>query len=74
MRKILIVDDEVSVRDSLRMIFKKDYQVIMAGSAEEAIIKVKSEEPDLIFLDIIMPEKDGMQALKEIREVHPQIP
>ena len=74
MRKILIVDDEVSVRDSLRMIFKKDYQVIMAGSAEEAIIKVKSEEPDLIFLDIIMPEKDGMQALKEIRGMHPQIP
>jgi DNA-binding NtrC family response regulator len=59
MRKILIVDDEVSVRDSLRMIFKKDYQVIMAGSAEEAII---------------MPEKDGMQALKEIRGMHPQIP
>jgi len=56
------------------MIFKKDYQVIMAGSAEEAIIKVKSEEPDLIFLDIIMPGKDGMQALKEIRGTHPQIP
>ena len=74
MRKILMVDDEISVRDSLRMIFKKDYQVIMASSAEEAIAKVQSEEPDLIFLDIIMPEKDGMQALKEIRETHPQTP
>lgn len=74
MRKILVVDDEISVRDSLRMIFKKDYQVILASSAEEAMVKVQSQEPDLIFLDIIMPEKDGMQALKEIREIHPQIP
>lgn len=38
------------------------------------MVKVQSQEPDLIFLDIIMPEKDGMQALKEIREIHPQIP
>lgn len=74
MRKILIVDDEVSVRDSLRMIFKKDYQVITAGSSEEALIKVQADEPDLIFLDIIMPGKDGMEALKEIRGVQPQTP
>jgi two-component system response regulator AtoC len=72
MRKILIVDDEASVRDSLRMIFKKDYQVIVAGNAADALIKVQSEEPDLIFLDIIMPEKDGMQALREIRAMQAQ--
>ena len=74
MRKILVVDDEIGVRDSLRMIFKKDYQVIVASSAEEAMVKIQSQEPDLIFLDIIMPDKDGMQALEEIRGVHPQMP
>jgi len=74
MRKILIVDDELSVRDSLRMIFKKDYKVILAGSASEAGEKIQSEEPDLIFLDIIMPEKDGMELLKEIRQSHPMTP
>ncbi len=74
MRKILVVDDELGVRDSLRMIFKKEYQVITASSAEEAMIKVQSQEPDLIFLDIIMPDKDGMEALREIRVMHPQTP
>jgi len=74
MRKILVVDDELSVRDSLRMIFKKDHQVITAASAREAWEKILIEEPDLIFLDIIMPQKDGMELLKEIRESQPLIP
>jgi DNA-binding NtrC family response regulator len=74
MRKILIVDDELSVRDSLRMIFKKEYQVIMAGNSAEASEKIEKEEPDLIFLDIIMPEKDGMEMLKEIRQNQPLTP
>jgi DNA-binding NtrC family response regulator len=74
MRKILIVDDELGVRDSLRMIFKKDYQVMAAGSAAEAWEKVQSEEPDLIFLDIIMPGKDGMEMLKEIHQIQPLTP
>jgi len=74
MRKILVVDDELSVRDSLRMIFKKDCQVITAGNAKEAWEKILTEEPDLIFLDILMPQKDGMEMLKEIRESHPLIP
>jgi len=74
MRKILVVDDELSVRDSLRMIFKKDYTVIAAGSAKEAWERILSDEPDLIFLDIIMPQKDGMELLKEIRESQPSTP
>jgi len=74
MRKILIVDDELGVRDSLRMIFKKDYQVTGAGSSAEAWEKVQSEEPDLIFLDIIMPGKDGMEMLKEIHQIQPSTP
>jgi DNA-binding NtrC family response regulator len=74
MHKILVVDDELSVRNSLRMIFKKDYQLLTAGSAEEAWEMMQREEVDLVLLDIIMPGKDGMELLKEIREIHPLIP
>jgi DNA-binding NtrC family response regulator len=74
MQKILVVDDELSVRDSLRMIFKKEYAVVTAGSAKEAWEKIASEEPDLIFLDIIMPQKDGMELLQEIRDSQPMTP
>ncbi len=74
MRKILIVDDELSVRDSFRMIFKKEYLVVMAGNAAEASEKIQKEEPDLIFLDIVMPEKDGMEMLKEVRQNQPLTP
>src|SRR4030042_318583 len=74
MRKILVVDDEASVRDSLRMIFKRDYQVIMAAGADEAVEKVRNEEPDLVLLDIILPEKNGLEALKEIRQMQSMTP
>jgi two-component system, NtrC family, response regulator AtoC len=74
MGKILFCDDEASVRDSLRIIFKKDHQVILASNAEEAVQKVQTEEPDLIFLDIIMPGKDGLEALREIRQKQPEVP
>ncbi len=74
MAKILIVDDEPSVQDSLRMVFKKDYEAITAGSAEEALDKTLKEEPDLILLDILMPGTDGLEALKEIRKTHALVP
>ncbi len=74
MKKILIVDDEISVRDSLRMIFKKDFQVIAATNGQEALEKVEAEEPDLILLDILMPGIDGVEVLRKVREAHPSIP
>ncbi len=74
MKKILIVDDELSVRDSLRMIFKKDFQVIAATNGQEALEKVESEEPDLILLDILMPGMDGVEMLRKVRETHPSTP
>ncbi|WP_281165292.1 response regulator [Liquorilactobacillus sicerae] len=69
-KKILIVDDAVFMRIKLKDILEKNgYEV--AGEAQngkEAIEKYQSVSPDLVTMDITMPEVDGIQALKKIRE------
>jgi CheY-like chemotaxis protein len=63
MSKILIVDDEEDVRKLLVTIFKEaGYDVISGVNGQEAVDKARSEKPDLIFLDILMPVMDGFQA------------
>lgn len=69
---LLIVDDEVGVRESIRLIFGKDLRVLEANCSEEAIRKVKQEIPDVILLDILMPGTDGLETLQQIKAVHPE--
>ncbi|MDY0197070.1 MAG: sigma-54 dependent transcriptional regulator [Tenuifilaceae bacterium] len=75
MHKLLIVDDEQSVRYSFKKVFGSTmYNVKEASSAEEAIGGFKLENPDLVILDIEMPGKDGIQVLRELKQISPQIP
>ncbi|MGL4791692.1 MAG: response regulator, partial [Anaerotignaceae bacterium] len=68
-KKVLVVDDEKNIVDIIKFNLKKEgYEVITATNGEEAVIKVYSEEPDLILLDIMMPIMDGYEACKKIRE------
>lgn len=69
---LLIVDDEVGVRESIRLIFGKELRVLEANSSEEAIRRVKQEIPDVILLDILMPGADGLETLQQIKAVHPE--
>src|SRR4051812_9828879 len=69
---LLVVDDEMGVRESIRLIFGKTVRVEEARSSEEAIRKVKEETPDVILLDIMMPGADGLDTLKKIKSLHPQ--
>ena len=68
---LLIVDDEVGVRESLKIVFSKDYRLLEADSVEVAIQKVQEERPEIVFLDILMPGADGLKALMRIKELNP---
>jgi DNA-binding NtrC family response regulator len=71
MKSILVVDDEVGARESLRMILKNDYEVFLAKNAEEAFLQIKEHSPDVILLDIILPDLDGLKVLEKIKQKEP---
>lgn len=68
MSKILIADDSQFMRSILKTILAQGgyTNVIEAANGVEAVEKAKSENPDLVLMDIIMPQMDGMQALEKI--------
>jgi CheY-like chemotaxis protein len=69
MKKILLVDDERDVRDFVaKRLSKENYSVLTAQTGEEALRVCRSEHPDLVLLDIAIPEKDGYKICKELKE------
>lgn len=72
MASILIIDDEEDIRDALQMVLERaGYEVKVASNGDEAL-KLQREQPaQLVITDIIMPEKDGVLTIKEMREEYP---
>jgi putative two-component system response regulator len=70
---VLIVDDEIGPRESLRMILKQNYNVFAADSGQSAIQMVQQAKMDVITLDLKMPGISGIDALKEIRTIDPDV-
>jgi two-component system chemotaxis response regulator CheY len=76
--KVLIVDDAMFMRNMIAEIFngkkykEEDYQVVAeAENGVEAVEKYKEHDPDIVTMDIVMPEMTGIEALKEIMEADP---
>lgn len=71
--KILIVDDAAFMRMMIKDTLKKNgYEnLIEAADGEQAVQTYKAENPDLVIMDITMPNKNGLEALKEIKEADP---
>lgn len=69
MLKILIVDDEQPIRTLLDYNLKQsNFETIMAADGEQAVLKVESENPDLILLDLMLPKMDGIEVCKILRQ------
>ncbi len=68
--KILLVDDEQDILEIVGYnLSQEGYQIVMASNGREAIAKAKKEQPDLIIMDVMMPEMDGMEACENIRKI-----
>ncbi|HKC43402.1 MAG TPA: response regulator [Burkholderiales bacterium] len=66
-RKVLVVDDSPTDRQFLlETLARKGYQVVTAESGEDAIAKAKTEMPDVILMDVVMPGLNGYQATRQI--------
>jgi len=67
--KVLVIDDEIGPRESLKMILKPNYNVFSVDSGAAAIQMVQQMKPDVITLDLKMPGLSGAEILREIREI-----
>lgn len=68
-KKVLIVDDDPALVTYLKALLEDNgYQVATAADGEEGLEKTKSEQPDLISLDLLMPEKTGIKMFRELRK------
>ncbi|MEZ7509463.1 response regulator transcription factor [Cloacibacterium sp. Arc13] len=69
-KKILLIDDEQDILEILSYNLEKEgYQVFTANNGNEGIVKAKEIIPDLILLDVMMPEKDGIETCQEMRQI-----
>lgn len=71
--RLLVIDDEFGPRESLRFLFKDQYDVVCSDSVDNALKELKTFSPDCIISDIKMPGKSGIQGLKEIRKIDPEV-
>ena len=68
MQRVLVVDDEPGVRESLRMLFKGEFEVVVAAEVEEGLRLLEETRPDLLLLDLVMPGRSGLDLLSELSE------
>jgi len=74
MKKILIADDSLFMRMTLKNILSKEYEIVEADSGAKTLEQFKKEKPDMVLLDIVMPEgeEEGVRVLRKIMKDHPK--
>lgn len=73
--KILIVDDDLHIQRLYKEEFEDEgYEVVVASNGQEAIEMFEKETPDIVTLDILLPDIDGIRILRQMKEKNPKIP
>lgn len=74
-QKVLVAEDDTFLANAYRVKLEKEgFQVFIAPDGKEAMMIFQNEQPDIVILDLIMPEMDGFSVLKEIRASQSKIP
>ena len=75
MAKILVIDDEQGIRNLLdTLLSRKGYDVVLADSGRKGLELFRRERPDVVVLDLKMPEMDGLTVLRQIHSLEPEKP
>jgi len=73
--KLLVVDDDINIQRLYKEELEEEgYDVIVAGTGKDALELFKKEEPDIVTLDILMPDIDGISLLRKMKEINPKVP
>jgi DNA-binding response OmpR family regulator len=74
MKRILLIEDEEGLRSMLRISLEKmGYAVVEASDGKAAMAIFKTEPVDLVLTDLMMPEKEGLETIRELRKGHPEL-
>lgn len=73
-RKVLFIEDERELRDAYRRYFEGRYEMAFAGTGAEALPQLESFRPDVIVLEMRLPDTDGIDLLRRIRDGIPEVP
>jgi len=75
MHKILIIDDAPIIRDMLKTLFEQEgFKILLAENGKEGLKLFKKDPADLVITDIIMPEKEGLQTIRDLHRQDPALP
>lgn len=70
---VYVVDDEQTIREGITMALEADYQTRAFSTAEAAMVAIKENPPDLVLLDIGLPGMNGIEALRKIKGLYPDV-
>lgn len=74
LKRVLFVEDEASLRTSYLRFFAGRYELAFAGTGSEGMDQLRSFVPDVMVLDLRLPDTDGVALLQDIRKTHPTLP